>query len=205
MKFYKLHIIILWFFLISCNSNDKNSLPVLGEFHINDDGTKTHYKAPDFEFKNQLNYSINQDIVEGKIHIVDFFFTSCPSICPIMTSHLVDVQEHFKEEDKLAILSYSIDSSNDTPERLLSYAKNYGVNPQKWQLLTGNSDDIFKTAKGYKVMAFDDSLGEEKNLIHDGTFVLLDEKRRVRGYYNGLEKNDVNRLIVDIEKLIKQI
>ncbi len=142
---------------------------------------------------------------DDKIQVVDFFFTSCPTICPKMTSHLTVVQEHFEGNGKVEILSYSIDGRTDTPEVLENYAIAYGINEDQWKLLTGDPDTIFKISKGYKVMAFDDSIGEERNLIHDGTFVLVDNKKRIRGYYNGLDLSDTQKLISDMEKLLKTL
>ena len=136
--------------------------------------------------------------------MVDFFFTSCPTICPQMTNHLKLVEQAFLQEDRVGIISISIDPKNDTPERLLEYSKNYDINTDRWNLLTGCDDIIFELAKDYKVRAFDDSSEEEINLIHDGTFVLVDGQQRIRGYYNGLEDEDTERLINDIKILLKE-
>ncbi len=140
-----------------------------------------------------------------KIQVVDFFFTSCPTICPKMTSHLVEVQNHFEGNESVEILSYSIDGNNDTPKVLEHYANSYDIDEDQWKLVTGNPEDIFRISKGYKIMAFDDSFGGERNLIHDGTFVLLDDQRRIRGYYNGLELEDTQRMIDDMEILLKTL
>ena len=195
-------LLVILFFL-SCSS-EETTLPILGEKLIDPTtGKATHYKAPEFELTNQLNQLVSNQSFENKIQIIDFFFTSCPTICPKMTQHLKKVEEAFVDENNVAIISYSIDSIHDTPERLRNYAKQYNINNNKWSLLTGERDIIFELAKDYKVYAFDDSYsGTENNLIHDGTFVLVDEQRHIRGYYNGLELNDVKRLINDIKKLL---
>ena len=152
--------------LLGC-ATEESALPILGE------------RAPSFSLTNQMQQTITDRKVAGKIHVVDFFFTSCPSICPQMTTHLKVVQEAFAGEEEVAILSYSIDAKHDTPDRLLEYARRYGIDNEQWSLLTGDRDQIFELAKDYKVRAFDDSDSQgdsETSLIHDGTFVLLDGK-----------------------------
>ena len=196
--------IMVFLSLFSCNYKADRSLPILGETTVDHEGRTVHYRAPDFLFVDQRNQSISEEKFEGKIHVVDFFFTSCPTICPMMTTHLTQIQEHFKEDNRVGILSYSIDPQHDTPQKLEAYAQLYDIDPEKWSMLTGASTDVFELAKDYKVMAFDDSVGETPNLIHDGTFVLVDGQRRIRGYYNGLEQLDVHRLIEDIELLLKE-
>lgn len=202
----KLALLVSLCCLLGCASEEENHLPILGE-KVQDPttGEWDYYRAPAFEMINQLNQSTNSEQFEGKVQVVDFFFTSCPTICPKMTNHLKVVQEAFAEEDRLNILSFTIDARNDSPDRLLRYAERYEVNHDKWSLLTGGGEDIFELAKDYKVRAFDDSDGNEQtgaNLIHDGTFVLVDGERHIRGYYNGLELSDTQRLIADIKKLL---
>ncbi|WP_405204941.1 SCO family protein [Aquimarina sp. LLG6339-5] len=189
--------------LFSCNQ--KESLPILGETSIDKETDEfVYYKAPEFQLKNQMNQVANSDTFKGKIQVVDFFFTSCPTICPQMTRHMKLVENKFQDENRVAIISYTIDSKTDTPERLKEYAETYDINNDKWTFLTGNSETIFELSKDYKVRAFDDSNQQGSNLIHDGTFVLVDTERRIRGYYNGLDKKDTNRLITDIQKLLKE-
>lgn len=192
-------IILIW----GCTTEDR-ALPILGEKLVDPiSGDTTYYKAPDFDLTNQLNKAVSSDDYAGHIQVVDFFFTSCPTICPQMTSHLKLVEEAFAHESEVALLSFSIDSRNDTPEKLMKYADKYDADHAKWSFLTGSADDIFELAKDYKVRAFDDSFPDsESNLIHDGTFVLVDGQRRIRGYYNGLERTDTQRLITDIKKLL---
>lgn len=202
-------IILLFAALVmvnACRSQQEPTLPILGETSIDaESGKLVHYTAPAFSFTDQQERFISEATVAGKIHVVDFFFTSCPTICPKMTSHLVQVQDHFEDEPKVGILSYSIDPQHDTPERLAAYAERYQINAERWSLLTSQESDVFALAKDYKVMAFDDTGHSLDGLIHDGTFVLVDDQRRIRGYYNGLEAADVLRLIGDIEILLREI
>jgi len=203
MKTIRFFQIVLVGFMVSCTQEER--LPILGETTVDPKTGKTiHYTAPEFELINQLNEKASSEAFANKIQIVDFFFTSCPTICPQMTTHLKLVEDHFQENDRVAIISYSIDAKNDTPERLKQYADAYDINNDKWTFLTGDIEKIFELSKDYKVRAFDDSSYQGSNLIHDGTFVLVDGSRRIRGYYNGLDKKDTERLISDIEILLKE-
>ena len=198
-------LIVLVAAVLSCQSPQEQVLPVLGETVIDrETGKLVHYQAPAFSFSDQQNQFISEETVAGKIYVVDFFFTSCPTICPKMTNHLVKVQDHFQDHPDIHILSYSIDPKHDTAERMSDYADRYGIDPAKWSLLSSQQFDVFELAKDYKVMAFDDTGLSQDGLIHDGTFVLVDGQRRIRGYYNGLDDKDVNRLISDMELLLKE-
>lgn len=204
---HKVKIVLGLFFLFSLIScEQEKQLPILGEKVIDEvTGETRDYQAPVFKLTNQLNQTTSNQEFAQKIQVVDFFFTSCGSICPIMTQNLTLVQEAFKDEERVHILSYSIDPELDTPKQLKQYAQNYQINPQQWSLLTGKQETILELAKDYKVRAFkDDMIQEERNLLHDGTFVLVDAQRRIRGYYNGLEVEDVNKLIDDIRTLLKE-
>ena len=196
-------LILLSPLALSCEEEAK--LPILGESSV-DPGTGmlVHYKAPKFQMKNQLNFVSERASYDGKVQVVDFFFTSCPTICPQMTTHLKLVEEAYAEDDEVAIISYSIDPEKDTPQRLKAYAQEYDIDDSKWALLTGSQEEVLELAKDYKVRAFDDSTEEERNLIHDGTFVLIDGQHRIRGYYDGLDQLDTQRLIDDIAKLLKE-
>ncbi len=192
---------ILMLFTMSCNNRQ---LPILGEMAINANGETEYYTTPDFEMVNQNNTGIHSASFEGKIQVVDFFFTSCPTICPKMTSHLKLVEDAFKHEERVQILSFSIDPKNDTPQRLEAYANQYEIDTKNWTFLTSSNEDIYEIAKDYKVRAFNDGTEDESSLLHDGTFVLVDGASRIRGYYNGLTVDDTKRLIRDIKLLLKQ-
>ncbi len=196
---------LIFLFLVACSTKEE-ALPILGEMVEDpESGKMVHYQAPTFQLTNQLNELVSEQTVAGKVQVVDFFFTSCPTICPQMTGNLKLVEEAFAKEEQLALLSFSIDSRHDTPERLMKYAERYDIDHQKWSLLTGDSDIIFDLAQDYKVRAFDDSSpGFDNNLFHDGTFILVDGDRHIRGYYNGLDVSDTNRLIDDIKKLLPE-
>jgi len=194
---------VLLFILILAGCTKTDELPILGESSIDPlTGKNRSYQTPEFQLKNQFNREVNHRDFENKIQVVDFFFTSCPTICPKMTKHLKLVEKAFEKVNEVVIVSYSIDYKNDTPGRLKQYSENYKINNNKWTFLTGESDAILELSKDYKVIAFDDGNAGQSNIVHDGTFVLVDGKRRIRGYYNGLSVSDTERLIRDINKLI---
>lgn len=203
MRLILVQLSIILFLVLGCKNKPKGTLPILGETtYDSSSGEIKHYLAPEFEFINQSNQKVTHKSFEGKIQVIDFFFTSCPTICPKMTKYLKKVQNHFKTDPNVALISFSIDPDKDTPERLRNYIKQYNIEANRWEFLTGYQSDVFEISKDYKVKVFDDKVGEVPNLIHDGTFVLVDADRRIRGYYNGLELSDVNRLIKDINSLL---
>lgn len=199
-----IRVLLFALIFVGCTKTDK--LPILGELSTDPStGKSKYYQTPEFLLKNQFNHEVTHHDFENKIQVVDFFFTICPTICPKMTKHLKLVERAFEKIDEVAIVSYSIDCKNDSPERLKQYSENYKINNNKWTFLTGESDAVFELSKDYKVMAFDDGNVNQRNIIHDGTFVLVDGKRRIRGYYDGLSVKDTKRLILDIDKLIKEV
>lgn len=187
----------------SCTKD--NRLPILGESAIDPStGKTTYYQTPEFLFRSQSDRAVTHLDFKNKIQVVDFFFTMCPTICPKMAKHLKLVEKAFQNIDEVAIVSFSIDTKNDTPARLQQYSKSYKINNDRWTFLTGESKAVFELAKDYKVVAFDDGTVKQRNIIHDGTFVLVDAKRRIRGYYDGLSVKDTERLILDIATLLKE-
>lgn len=164
---------------------------------------KTEHTIPNFAFINQDSLIITQDTVEGKIYVVDFFFTSCPSICIDLTKNLKLVQEAFKDSDEVLILSHSVDPEYDTVSRLKKYGEIHNINSKKWFLLRGTIKQITAMAQlGYFAIA------EFKNhtdyeLIHTENVILVDQNRKIRGIYNGTSSIDIGYLIDDINKLLE--
>ncbi len=162
-----------------------------------------------FSLINQLGDSVGIEIIENKIAIVDFFYVSCPSICPKMTSQLKRVHDHFIDNDKVMILSHTVWPEIDSVEVLLDYSLSYGANPNKWQFLTGEKKELYRMARqSYLVVAdISDTLvkkGGELDFIHTENVVLIDTKKRIRGIYDGTSTEDVSRLLSDIDYLSKE-
>lgn len=181
-------------------------------------------KVPDFSFTDQNGNIITNKDFEGKVYVIDFFFTSCPTICPRMTSNLVDIQNTFTDKDDFGIASFSINPENDSPEVLKAYADKYGVNNSDWHLMTGEKDAIYNLAnKGFFIFTAENS-EVEGGFEHSGNFALIDKNGFIRSravggnpliYYNGIisetEKVDddgqaeqISMLKADITKLLKE-
>lgn len=192
--------------LISCKEvsvTNEASLPFFGEKKVINNDTVYHVIKP-FLFINQYNEKVTEQTTEGKIYVADFFFASCQSICPQMSSQLTYVQRAFEKNDSVLILSHTVNPLHDTVKVLNDYATQYGAVKNKWHLLTGNKKDIYDLAKeSYLVNALQDD-GTPEGFLHSELFVLVDAKRRIRGYYDGTDSLAVVKLINDITILTKQ-
>jgi protein SCO1/2 len=170
--------------------------------------------APIFELTDQNGQKINNETYKGKVYIVEFFFTTCPSICPVMNRNMVDIQNKFFGNPNFGIVSISIDPEHDTPKVLKEHAKTLGVKSSNWHLLTGDKDYIFNIAnKGFNLYA-----GENKNVKggfeHSGLFALIDKKGNIRCrkddfgnpilYYDGLVNKGIKAITEDIKKLLNE-
>ena len=189
----------------------KKTLPIYDPSDVNPelvDSTMQHisrnHTIADFSFVNQNGKAITQKDYEGKIYVADFFFTTCGSICPIMADNMIDVQNAFINNPDVMILSHSVMPDVDSVPVLKKYAVDHHVNDAKWNLVTGDKKKIYEIArKSYLAV----KLGKPEELydmVHTENFVLVDKKRRVRGFYDGTKKEEVQRLIEDIKWLSKQ-
>jgi protein SCO1/2 len=170
--------------------------------------------APKFELTNQNNKKISNKDYEGKVYVVEFFFSTCPSICPIMNRNMVSIQNEFFGNPNFGIASITIDPANDTPEVLKMHAKELGANSANWHFLTGDKKYIYSIANsGFNIFA-----GENSKVAggfeHSGLFALIDKKGKIRCrkddignpimYYDGLEIEGVNAIKEDIKLLLKE-
>ncbi len=187
------------------------SLPIYNPAMVNPelvDSTMQHigrnHTISDFKFVNQNGDTITQDIYDGKVYVADFFFTTCASICPIMTKNMADIQKATLDNDQVLLLSHTVMPEIDTVAILKKYALENGVEDTKWNLVTGRKEDIYEMArKSYLAV----KLGKPEELhdmVHTENFVLVDQKRRVRGFYDGTDKEDIKKLIDDINWLTKK-
>ena len=165
-----------------------------------------YHEIPSFTLTNQYGQTISKDQFRDKILIVDFFFTSCPTICPTMSEQLARVQEQLIRDDRVVIVSFSIDPVRDTPDKLKVYAEEYSAVPGKWQFLTGDKKEIYKLAlEGYKMSAFDDGGDDEHDgFVHTDRFALVDPNWNIRGYYKGTSENEVNIMLGDVLLLLEE-
>lgn len=200
-----LGILGLFIFVISCES--KRSLPYLGPKEVVEKNGKTdtiYHKIPDFKFLNQDSTWVSQKDFDGKIYVADFFFTSCPTICPKMKTQLLRIYQRYLNNPDIKILSHSIDPDYDRPNVLKKYANRMEVDSKKWNFVTGNKSEIYKIGqKSYMVSAQEDP-NEAGGFVHSGAFILVDKNRHVRGIYDGTKEPEVNKLIEDIEILLHE-
>jgi protein SCO1/2 len=194
---------------ISCSSpSEKTSetaeLPILGERYVDDNQDTVYHSIADFAFVNQVGDTIRKEDMAGKIYVADFFFTSCPTICPVMKKEMLRVYEQFKGDPNFRILSHSIDPSHDTQAVLKDYAEKLGVpDAATWNFLTGDQEKIFEIGQtSYLTTTMADDM-EPGGFLHSGAFLLVDQQGRIRGVYDGTKTDQVDRLLADIPKLIK--
>lgn len=188
--------------IISCD-NSSRKLPIMGERDFVN-GDSVYHTIPDFSFVNQDSSIITNKTYEGKIYVADFFFTTCPTICPVMKKQMLRVYEKYKENPKVGILSHTIDPRHDSVKILKEYASQLGVSGKMWNFVTGEKAKIYEIGeKSYYVTAGEDSTAAG-GIIHSGAFILVDTKRRVRGIYDGTKETDVTKLIKDMEVLLNE-
>ena len=195
--------------IVGCESSPEKTkkivLPVIGEKKLAGSDAKDtiYHTVQPFSFVNQYHDTVTEKTIENKIYVADFFFATCQSICPKMSSQLVHVQDAFKNDNNVLILSHTVNPSNDTVEVLNGYAQTYGAIKNKWHLLTGNKKAIYDMARySYLVNALEDD-GSAEGFLHSELFVLVDAQKRIRGMYDGTDSVAVVKLISDI-KLLKQ-
>ena len=217
MKLYSLNslftVFLIVFTLLGCNnkSNSKkaSALPYYGESSFtpkwlapNSKEAKEMHSIPNFSLINQNGEVITRNTFKNKIYVADFFFTSCSGICPKMTSNMSVLQEAFKTDNDVLLLSHTVTPETDTLEVLNEYAKTKGVTANKWHLVTGSRSEIYNL--GRNAYFIEEDLGELKtndDFLHTENFVLIDKNQHIRGIYNGLNKTAIQQLITDIKTL----
>lgn len=165
---------------------------------------KKFHRIADFSFTNQNGKSITQNDFEGKIYIADFFFTTCPNICIAMTDNLIKVQEKIKNNPNVMLLSHSVTPKIDSVPQLKKYAVEKGVIDQKWHLVTGDKKDIYELARKSYLAVKEDGDGGPFDMIHTENFILIDPDRRIRGFYDGTDWKEIQRLLKELEILIQE-
>ncbi len=180
-------------FFAACNAlqETRKELKVLGKVE------------EQFQFVNQDSQFVTNETVANKYYVTDFFFTTCPTICPKMKSQMVLLHDAFKDRDDFVLLSHSIDTRHDSVAVLREFADRLGVSSEKWHFVTGERDDIFNMAKHYMVSAMEDS-SAAGGYIHSGAFILIDNKGQIRGYYDGTKPEETQELIADLNQLFDE-
>ena len=165
---------------------------------------KKYHRINDFSLTNQNKENITHFDYDDHIYVADFFFTTCPSICPIMTENMVYLQSLLNDLPEIKLLSFSVTPEIDTPEVLKAYAQQKGVNDSRWNLLTGNKKEIYNLARRSYLVVQQDGNGDKHDMIHTENFVSIDKQRRIRGYYDGTQRNAMDQIRADIDILLQE-
>lgn len=215
-KYRKFFIVLIVFSAITITLfyfalKPQKTLPIYNPADVNPElvDSTVQYKSKyhtiaDFSFVNQNGDTITQKNYEGKIYVADFFFTTCGSICPKMTTNLADVQKAILNNPKVMLLSHTVFPETDSIPVLKAYAVKNGVVDSKWNLVTGDKKEIYTMARKSYLAVKLGKPDELYDMVHTENFVLVDQKRRVRGFYDGTDKEDVKRLLEDIDFLCKE-
>ncbi len=189
----------------------KSKLPVYNPVDVNprlvDDAVRhinKDHKVADFILTNQNGKTISQDDFEGKIYIADFFFTRCQTICPVMALNMADLQEYYKNDREIKLLSHSVTPIIDSVTVLKAYADKMGAVDGKWEITTGDKKHIYNLARKSYFAVLDEGDGGAQDFIHTEQFILIDKKKQIRGFYDGTDKNEIQHIISDIEILKKE-
>ncbi len=193
-KFFFFYLVLLS--LVACNTKPE-PLPYLGIKSHEDDKPQ----IPDYHFIDQLNRPVTPETFKGKVYMTDFFFTSCPTICPIVTGQMLRIYKEFENNDRVAFLSHSIDTRHDSVPKLKAYADKLHINDDKWRFITGKKEDIFNISKNYLSMVMEDP-NTPGGFDHSGYIILVDEDRHVRGFCNGTDPKDVDKLMDKVRQLL---
>ncbi|WP_339610885.1 SCO family protein [uncultured Planktosalinus sp.] len=165
---------------------------------------KKYHTIADFSLANQNGDTITQKNYQDKIYIADFFFTTCPTICPIMTDNMLKLQEKLKDQDDVLLLSHTVTPEIDSVPVLKAYAEKKGVNDAKWNLVTGDKKHIYDLARKSYLVAKDEPYGGNYDMIHTENFVLVDAQKRIRGFYDGTNWEEMEELLEDLKILLRE-
>lgn len=195
-----LPLIVLWAALVQFSCKQNSELPYLGQSAVRD-GVTVHHTVGKFSHYNQDSILIDNKSLEGQVLVADFFFTSCPSICPKVIKEMMKIHEAFKGEPMVTMLSFTIDPKRDNVARLKLYADNLGIDQTRWHFLTGDKDSTFTLANTFFVAALEDK-DAPGGFDHSGKIILVDREGHVRSFSEGTDPETTPRLIADIRKLV---
>ncbi|NQZ78448.1 MAG: SCO family protein [Ekhidna sp.] len=197
-------LVMVLFLIVSCSQQSSdNRLPFLGNT-IYEENDTIYHTIQDFQLVDQDSTIISNETFTGKIYVADFFFTSCPTICPKMKAEMLRVYEKFEQNDEVIILSHTIDPTYDTVALLKDYADRLGVDSKKWKFATGDQDYIYDLAESSYMSIADEDANAPGGYIHSGAFLLVDKERHIRGVYDGTVPEQVDVMMNDMEKLLKE-
>jgi len=206
----KIHLLFILIVLFAACQSDNTPLPILGEKDITEKmvsgkvvSDTTYYTIPDFNFTNQHGKAVTPATFDDKIYVSDFFFTSCPTICPTVKIQMRRIYDKYQSDDRLLIVSHTLDPKRDTVEELLDYSKKLQLEGDKWHFVTGKKEALYDMAHAYFVAAMEDA-NEPGGITHSGKIMLIDKQKRIRGFADGTEAKQVTQLLKDIDKLLDE-
>ena len=186
----------------------KKNLPVYSPAMVNSElvpeeiqHVRKYHTIADFSLTNQNGEAVTQEDYKDRIYIADFFFTTCPTICPLMTKNMAVIQYEIKDDQEVLLLSHSVTPEIDSVEQLKKYALEKGVDDKKWNLVTGDKKDIYELARKSYLAVKTDGDGGPFDMIHTENFILVDKERRIRGFYDGTKMEDIEKLMEDLKIL----
>ncbi|WP_298246832.1 SCO family protein [uncultured Christiangramia sp.] len=204
-----LSVIIMYFIYTLLKPEER--LPVFQPDMVNAELVDTtvqfvrkYHKIADFKLVNQNGDTITEDFYDDKIYVADFFFTTCLTICPIMTDHMIEIQEKIKDDEDILLLSHTVFPVTDSVPVLKEYAVEKGVLDEKWNLVTGDKKQIYDLARKSYLATKSTGDGGKYDMIHTENFVLVDKKKQIRGFYDGTQPEAIEDLMHDIEILKKE-
>ncbi len=194
---------ISWYFISKSKKEPIRVLPYFGPKYTVKNDT-TFHTVPAFNFVDQNNEAVSEMTFQNKVYVTEYFFTTCQSICPIMNNYLMMVDSAFRSRNDVMILSHTVDPENDSVPVLHDYAVAHNADAKKWRFVTGDKKKLYEMArKGYLLNAEDGNGGSE-DFIHTQNFALVDKDRHIRGFYDGTDSIEVNRLIREIKILLHE-
>ena len=203
MSLFSIIVITTFYFVLQ----PKVTLPIYSPSMVSEElveeDIKKYHKINDFVLTNQNGELISQEFYQNKIYVADFFFTTCPDICPIMTENMGYLQSELKNQTDVLLVSFSVTPNVDSVDVLRSYADLKKVDDAKWNLFTGSKKEIYELARKSFLVAKNDGDGGKYDMIHTENFVLVDKESRIRGFYDGTNEDEMKKLLVDIT-ILKQ-
>ncbi len=197
-------LFLAWFLFNKNEQKPLRTLPYFGKKKSMNDGDTTYHTVKPFMFIDQYNEKVTEETVKNKIYVTDFFFTTCQSICPIMSNQLERVYKTFYNNKDIMILSHTVEPEVDSVHVMMDYAKLHGVKNKQWLFLTGDKKHLYDMARQSYLLNAEEGNGEEDDFIHTQNFALVDKEKHLRGFYEGTDSVEVTRLITDIKLLLEE-
>jgi len=193
-----------WYFYSKKEHKPIRTLAYFGSKNYQKKQDTSYHTIPLFFFTDQYGEKVTENEVKGKVYVTDFFFTTCQSICPVMSTSLERVYKKFRDRNDFLILSHTVDPETDSVKQLMEYSKLHGVTDKKWLFLTGEKKHLYDIARRGYLLNAEQGDGGEDDFIHTQNFALIDKERRIRGFYDGTDSLEINRLIVDLKCLFDE-